>query len=430
MSNKLQSQSSSPLHLSRTISCYHETIYKKSCRSDSFQHSFTLVELLIVIGILAILTAAIIVVLNPAELLKQARDSKRIQDLSGLENNINISQALAPNISLGTASTVYVSIADDTSSSCATLSLPSLPAGYSYACVTESNLHNTDGTGWIPINFQDTNLAGAIQLSSLPIDPTNTTSTNLYYTYTTGGSYELNALIESDKYRTDTTISKPNLPGIIAKGDDLTLSPLSNTSGLVGYWPFEEGSGTTTQDSSGNGNTGTLTNGPLWAEGKVGNWALEFDGSDDYVGTGSDVVGTGDVTVVAWLSAQSAGENNYGRIFGNGAFYPYINGALGSSALFITSNDRANSAGSFSLIQNSWEFVAITRTSSGTLYCYIDGVVDSGTTNSGTPQSGGNFYIGEGNDLHLNFDGYIDDMRVYNRALSAAEIQAIYNANR
>ncbi len=70
--------------------------------------SFTLVELLIVIGILAILTAAVVVVLNPAELLKQARDSKRLQDLSSIDQSLNVSQAMYPDISLGTASTVYI----------------------------------------------------------------------------------------------------------------------------------------------------------------------------------------------------------------------------------------------------------------------------------------------------------------------------------
>src|SRR3989344_8923137 len=42
------------------------------------------------------------------------------------------------------------------------------------------------------------------------------------------------------------------------------------TNGLVGYWTFDETSGTTASDSSGNGNTGTLTNGPTWTQGKIG----------------------------------------------------------------------------------------------------------------------------------------------------------------
>jgi hypothetical protein len=56
----------------------------------------------------------------------------------------------------------------------------------------------------------------------------------------------------------------------------------SFTSNLVAYWKFDEGTGTTTADSSGNGNTGILTNGPLWTAGRIGN-ALYFDGIDDNV---------------------------------------------------------------------------------------------------------------------------------------------------
>src|SRR3989338_5884576 len=54
------------------------------------------------------------------------------------------------------------------------------------------------------------------------------------------------------------------------------------TNGLVGYWAFDEGSGTTAGDSSGNGNNGTLVNGPTWTAGKVGSQAISFDGSNDY----------------------------------------------------------------------------------------------------------------------------------------------------
>jgi hypothetical protein len=49
------------------------------------------------------------------------------------------------------------------------------------------------------------------------------------------------------------------------------------TTGLVGHWKFDEGSGITAGDSSGNNNTGTLTNGPTWTTGKLGG-ALSFDG--------------------------------------------------------------------------------------------------------------------------------------------------------
>jgi uncharacterized protein (TIGR02145 family) len=196
----------------------------KSALSADEQTSFTLIELLIVIGILAILTAAVVVVLNPAELLKQARDSQRMQDLTSLDATLNTIQALNPDISFGTASTVYISI-PDTSSTCANLDMPSLPSGWAYHCVTEANLHNTDASGWIPVNFQDATVVTSIQLSSLPIDPTNTTSTGLYYTYITGGSYELAAMMESEKYATTAAHDGGSDALLYEKGTDLTLTP-------------------------------------------------------------------------------------------------------------------------------------------------------------------------------------------------------------
>ena len=64
----------------------------------------------------------------------------------------------------------------------------------------------------------------------------------------------------------------------------------ATTNGLVGYWNFDEGTGTTAGDSSGRGNTGTLVNGPTWVAGKVGSGAVQFDGgaaADDFVNAGS-----------------------------------------------------------------------------------------------------------------------------------------------
>ncbi len=59
-------------------------------------------------------------------------------------------------------------------------------------------------------------------------------------------------------------------------------SATSVSDGLVGYWKLDEGTGLTASDSSGNGNTGTLINGPQWVDGKSGK-ALDFDGVNDYV---------------------------------------------------------------------------------------------------------------------------------------------------
>src|SRR3989338_11448150 len=76
------------------------------------------------------------------------------------------------------------------------------------------------------------------------------------------------------------------------------------TTGMVGHWKFDETSGTTATDSSGNNNTGTLTNSPTWTTGKIGG-ALSLDGMDDYTDIGTmDVSGSG-ITIAAWVKADS-----------------------------------------------------------------------------------------------------------------------------
>ncbi|MDD4931709.1 MAG: prepilin-type N-terminal cleavage/methylation domain-containing protein, partial [Candidatus Colwellbacteria bacterium] len=77
--------------------------------------SFTLVELLIVIAILAVLAAAVVVVLNPAELLAQARDSQRSTDLRTLKDAIDLWTLDNPSLTMGTSQTVYISIPDTSS---------------------------------------------------------------------------------------------------------------------------------------------------------------------------------------------------------------------------------------------------------------------------------------------------------------------------
>ena len=160
--------------------------------------SFTLVELLIVIGLVAALSTVVILVINPSELLKQSRDSNRLSDLQTLNTALHIFQIDNPG-SLGTTSIVYVSI-PDTSPTCANLGLPGLPAGWSYSCVTTTTLRNVNGTGWIPVDF--TQASAKSPLSSLPTDPVNAASSGFFYTYTPGSTtFEVDAMMESKKYR-------------------------------------------------------------------------------------------------------------------------------------------------------------------------------------------------------------------------------------
>ncbi|MDE2144859.1 MAG: type II secretion system protein [Patescibacteria group bacterium] len=192
--------------------------------------SFTLIELLIVIAIIGILAAVVVLVLNPSQLLAQARDSSRIQEIGSLNNAVSMYLSEG-NSSLGSSDTVYVSIPDPTlspgaTSTCSSLGLPSLPTGWSYECVSTSSLRKTDSSGWVPVDLQA--ISSGSPIPELPVDPINTTSSGYYYTYVDSGSnYEITAMnIESAKYLTQTENDGGNSANSYQAGNDLSLAPL------------------------------------------------------------------------------------------------------------------------------------------------------------------------------------------------------------
>ncbi len=161
---------------------------------------FTLIELLVVIAIIAILAVVVVLTLNPAQLLAQSRDANRLSDLATLNSAINLyntDQSGASTYSLGLSSTTYVSLSDS-SSTCGDLGGNFTTGGY-FTCASSANYRNASSTGWIPINFNA--ISAGSPISSLPVDPTNSTSSNLYYSYQTNGTtFRLVATPESQKY--------------------------------------------------------------------------------------------------------------------------------------------------------------------------------------------------------------------------------------
>ncbi len=163
--------------------------------------SFTLVEILIAVGIIAAVSVAAVLVLNPAELLKQSRDSSRILDLMTLNSALATFAAVNPGGFFGLASTTYVSLVDS-DATCSHLALPALPADQSYHCATSTaNFRNNDGTGWLPINF--TQMPFTPPVDQLPVDAVSSPGAGLYYTYSSPGKVwqaEMTAVLESAKY--------------------------------------------------------------------------------------------------------------------------------------------------------------------------------------------------------------------------------------
>ncbi len=162
---------------------------------------FTLIELTIVIGIIILLFAVVVYLINPAELLRQSRDSARISALNALK--VTLELARSDQLPLGSANTLYISVPDPTApatgNQCQGLGLPALSGGWTYHCVAPSNYLKVDGTGWLPVDFAGLP-GGGSPINPLPADPVNATSSGLYYAYgVAGNNWELTAVLESNK---------------------------------------------------------------------------------------------------------------------------------------------------------------------------------------------------------------------------------------
>jgi hypothetical protein len=207
---------------------------------------------------------------------------------------------------------------------------------------------------------------------------------------------------------------------------------------FVGWWKLDETSGTVASDSSGRNFRGVLRNGPTWIEGIDGG-ALEFDGRNDYVAIANVYYGriaNPQVTVALWVRTESEDDqillsfdrSEYWRLEINGAVAEP--GRIGWS--LMTDAGQADLAGQTRIDDGQWHHVASVF-DRGAVSIYIDGKLDAskrhGTTfGTGNPRFG---FFGVGSEA-TNFDGdkgpenylkgALDDVRLYTRALSAAEI--------
>ena len=182
---------------------------------------FTLIELLVVIAIVAVLAVVILLTLNPAQLLKQARDSNRINDMSTLKSAIGFYLADVSTPSLGNSANCYAH-----SSS----SIPGAASGcvgrFTTGTNTTSSGAGTDATGWIPINFNS--ISSGAPISVLPIDPVNSSANFYAYRASSTLTYEINATMESTKYSLGGSSDVGSTDG----GNSSTLYEVGTAPGL------------------------------------------------------------------------------------------------------------------------------------------------------------------------------------------------------
>ena len=228
-------------------------------------------------------------------------------------------------------------------------------------------------------------------------------------------------------YRVRATDAAGNLSSYSNVANATTTSTIT---GLVAAYSFNEGAGTTVTDSSGTGNNGSTTNATWTASGKYGN-ALVFNGSNALV-TIPDAASlhlTTAMTLEAWVNPSTVnaawrdviykGSDNYYLEGTSSNSVPAVGGTFGAAS--------ANVFGTTSLAVNTWTHLAATY-DGATLRLYVNGTQVSSIARTGNLATSTNpLQIGGDSLYGQNFTGMIDEVRVYNVALTQAQIQSDMN---
>ena len=221
----------------------------------------------------------------------------------------------------------------------------------------------------------------------------------------------------------------------------------NSATGPIAHWKLDDGTGTTAIDAEG-GHDGTLTNGPAWVAGHLGD-ALQFDNANDYVNLTSDAELTdifdGGATVMAWIYPMGWGENGYGRIFDKSSSASSTgdgwvirmntdNGGIINFGQGFTSGRGWWKIPNGSISLNAWQHIAVAYDASSTAndpVIYLDGspvAVTRVDSPSGSIRSDAAINLRLGNfagGTSHTFDGTIDDARIYDRMLDAGEIATL-----
>jgi len=215
--------------------------------------------------------------------------------------------------------------------------------------------------------------------------------------------------------------------GTVIAGDVWSFT----TGKLVGWWKFDETEGSYAGDSSSNNNVGRLVGNPQWqpSAGKIGG-ALEFDGFD-YVDCGNDssLDITEQITVATWVKMNDAGNSQFQPYITKGDYTYGLKHHSRNVIEFVIYDGRFWQVAHFpvdSSFNNVWHHVAGIY-DGNKLKLYVDGKLEVTTAYEGSIASSTyNLNIGSNSEARGRFyNGAIDDVRVYNYALSEKEIEML-----
>jgi Concanavalin A-like lectin/glucanases superfamily len=222
----------------------------------------------------------------------------------------------------------------------------------------------------------------------------------------------------------------------------IAASPAAAEPSLVGQWHFDEGTGQTVSDSTGNGNNGTIISGTSWVPGRFGS-ALSFDGTNGRVLVKDNLAlePPTSVTMSAWVKAAGS-PGDYRYIAAKGASdcttasYALYTGPSGGLVFYVSKNRgtgfvRSPDAGK-AIWDGSWH-MAVGTYDGSSVRLYIDGrQVGDGTARAGSLE----YVLPNSNDLFIGdypacqpatFGGQIDELNIWKGALGEAAIKAAYD---
>lgn len=214
---------------------------------------------------------------------------------------------------------------------------------------------------------------------------------------------------------------------MILQNNPTTQAALVNPHpGLVGWWRFDEGTGTIASDSSGNGNNGAIYGIPNWVTGIYGN-AISFPGNAvDYVRipNSANLQITGDLTISCWVKVASLSKQALVYKYWGGEFALYLQTNGGVTFAQTSSESYVVSPGS--VAAGVWTQIVVTRNAASKVITgYLNGVESLSYSYSVTPTSSTRDVLIGVEDAAFNpLNGVIDEVQIYSRVLSPAEIQS------